>query len=75
MREYCLDEARKFFKKVYGMDFDWLQCCYKDEYTLYSDEVLYNWNNKLYYSLEPYSRAMLYLPSKADEIMERIKNS
>lgn len=69
---YGMSQARIFFKNVYNNDFCWVEKWYNDKYIYFSDEVLENWNNKLYYELTPYSRAMLYLPSKRDEIIERL---
>jgi len=70
---YGIEQARYFFKKCYYVDYHWIENINKGEYWAFSKEVLENWNENLFYKLTPYSRAPLYLPSKVDKTMERLK--
>lgn len=71
---YGIEQAYLFFRKVYNVDFPWLKILGKEEkFKLYANEVLDNWNNRMYSMLKKYSRASLYLPSQIDDIMEELK--
>lgn len=70
---YGIEHAQFFCRKIYYRDFRWIESVDNEVYRAFSEEVLDNWNNRLFHKLTPYSRAPLYLPSEIDETIEQLK--